>query len=1041
MRGVKKMVQQFLIRISITLYFRYLSIKYHFLLRTAMSDKVRQLWTPYHSSGDEQSSDSSASSTTETITPLATLCNAIDVMEKGHLSEEDTNSIVADERSQQWTHYERSSSDDESDERSITSSLERNSPNAVNFDVTDASDRFTWDCYLSDEVQSYYKSVCSSSLERNRPNAVRCYASNDVSERDDMGSASSVEHSYDSSSTSSSDRFSVNATLYNTIAALEDEDIDNAPTIVADFFREYKDDQEFIQANLDYRDSRNTSNNVVHLLITKRSDFVIPALQQILQYDRNLIEETNDDLQTPFSIAISYNVTVYMLSWLYEKCPSNAEVMNSVGAFPEELLTALYPYSFQRIELPKDLLYRIHIAASIGCPTGFLRLLLEAKPDDIPIIANGEGKLPIHYACQNVDETNFENVLILSNCCAGGMQIMDNTGCTPLHYLKSAAEVVDEDGKNLLHRWAQYNGTCSMEAFQLLHDTNPDAFFQEDKYGFLPIHYLSINRKSSHSVIFEVIKMYPTVLVSPLAITAQSIIDSFFDSNSLVESYADDETASVTDVIDLYNYEAIYSPMVSSEQPFVKDTSAEVTRIEKVYDEYNTSLYDDLFSNIPDDWLDSSKTPTVEQSNTNAEKPPLPKKLPMENQYAKNTKRSIVTPASGSAGTDSWSNNGAALEALPSIPDHTLANDTSAEVTRIDAVDDDYNDSDYDIVFSNIPDAWLESSKAPTVEQLNAPTEKPPIAKKLPMENPYKNKRSVITPSSGGSALIPFFHQNKKPFKEQQKSDPKVLDTAFQQTTFVPTPIRDVQDSNANKVKVTGIVTWKCVGVYNQLSRRPKEGRFFLVHLMDANQDSICIKAFEEECDKYVDKVIHGGIYTLYGMIAETSTKRTIDVKYPPTNRTILKVTSDTVITKLKDDGSFPRPPILPTKLIDMSEMKQGDRVDIVTVICKIGPVYVPVQGKSMMRELQISDGTGFVKLTLFRDEARTADRVYNIGDIIAVSQLKVMPYRGDICLSHCGDPIIVNPTNIPEATAVAEWWKNHDKKIIGHNVRVSVKK
>ena len=901
-----------------------------------MSDNAGQLWTPYHSSGDEESSDSSASSTTETITPLATLCNAIDVMEKGHLSEEDTNSIVADERSQQWTHYERSSSDDESDERSITSSSERNSPNVVNFDVTDTSDRFSWDCYLSDEEQSYYKSVYSSSLEQNSPNAVRCYASDDVSERDDMGSASSVEHSYDSSSTSSSDRFSVNATLYNTIAALEDEDIDNAPTIVADFFREYKDDQEFIQANLDYRDSRNTSNNVVHLLITKRRDFVIPALQQILQYDRNLIEETNDDLQTPFSIAISYNVTVYMLSWLYEKCPSNAEVMNSVGAFPVNLLEADYPYSFQRIELPKDLLYRIHIAASIGPPNGFLRLLLAAKPDDIPIVADGEGKLPIHYACQNVDETNFENVLILSNCCAGGMQIMDNTGCTPLHYLKSAAEVVDEDGKNLLHKWAQFNDTCSIEGLQLLHDVNPEAFFHQDRYECLPIHYLSMNSKSPLGVIFEAIKMNPSVMTPTLAISAQSIIDSFFDANPLVESNADDETASVTDVNDLYNYETIYSPMVSSKQPFVKDTSTEVTKIDDVYDEFI---------------------------------------------------------------------------------------------------------SNYDELFSNIPDAWLESSKAPTVEQLNAPTEKPPIAKKLPMENPYKNKRSVITPSSGGSALIPFFHQNKKPFKEQQKSDPKVLDTAFQQTTFVPTPIRDVQDSNANKVKVTGIVTWKWVGVYNQSSRKPKEGRFFLVHLMDANQDSICIKAFEEECDKYVDKVIHGGIYTLYGMIAETSTKRTYDVKYPPTNPTVLKVTSDTVITKLKDDGSFPRPPILPTKLIDMSEMKKGDKVDIVAVICMIGPVYVPVQGKSMMRELQISDGTGFVKLTLFRDEARTADKVYNIGDIIAVSQLKVMPYRGDICLSHCGDPIIVNQTNIPEATAVAEWWKNHDKKIIGHNVRVSMKK
>ena len=220
-------------------------------------------------------------------------------------------------------------------------------------------------------------------MEQNSPNANRCYASDDVSERDDMGSFS-LKHSYDSSSTSSSERFRVNAILYNTIAALEDDDIGTAPTVVADFFREYKDSQEFIQANLDYRDSRNTSNNVVHLLITKRSDFVIPALQEILQYDRNLIEETNDDLQTPFSIAIAYNATVYMLNWLYKICPSNAEVMNSVGVFPEELLAALYPYSFQREELPKDLLYRIHIAASIGPPNGFLRLLLAAKPDDIP---------------------------------------------------------------------------------------------------------------------------------------------------------------------------------------------------------------------------------------------------------------------------------------------------------------------------------------------------------------------------------------------------------------------------------------------------------------------------------------------------------------------------------------------------------------------------------------------------------------------------------------------------------------------------------
>jgi hypothetical protein len=82
-----------------------------------------------------------------------------------------------------------------------------------------------------------------------------------------------------------------------------------------------------------------------------------------------------------------------------------------------------------------------------------------------------------------------------------------------------------------------------------------------------------MNSKSPLSVIFEAIKMNPSVMTPTLAISAQSIIDSFFDSNPLVESNADDETASVTDVNDLYNYETIYSPMVSSKQPFVKDTS------------------------------------------------------------------------------------------------------------------------------------------------------------------------------------------------------------------------------------------------------------------------------------------------------------------------------------------------------------------------------------------------------------------------------------------------------------------------------------
>ena len=179
--------------------------------------------------------------------------------------------------------------------------------------------------------------------------------------------------------------------------------------------------------------------------------------------------------------------------------------MNSVGAFPVTLLQELYPYPFEREELLKDLLYRIHITASIAPPNGFLKLALEAKPDYIPIVVDGEGKLPIHYTCQIVDEKNIKNILTLSNSCVGSMQKKDKKGNIVLYYLQSAAKIFDEDGRSLLHKWAQLNHTCSMEALRVLCEANLEAFFHQDRYECLPLHYLSMNCNSSLSVIFKAI--------------------------------------------------------------------------------------------------------------------------------------------------------------------------------------------------------------------------------------------------------------------------------------------------------------------------------------------------------------------------------------------------------------------------------------------------------------------------------------------------------------------------------------------------------
>jgi hypothetical protein len=275
-----------------------------------------------------------------------------------------------------------------------------------------------------------------------------------------------------------------------------------------------------------------------------------------------------------------------------------------------------------------------------------------------------------------------------------------------------------------------------------------------------------------------------------------------------------------------------------------------------------------------------------------------------------------------------------------------------------------------------------------------------------------------------------------------------VLDADFQQTTYVPTLIRDVQESNANTVKITGRVTWKTTGVFHHLGKKT-EGRYFIVYLMDKNHDSICIKAFDAEYTKFLDKVIFGNVYTIAAMILDTSKKYKNNSKNPPTNPIGLKITKDTVITRLMDTSDFPCPAVSPKNIIDLQHLKKGDMVDIVAVISQMGPSGTATTknrstGKlteRIIRELQLGDSTGFVKLTLFDDIARTADTVYKIGHIIAVPQLKVAHYNGEICLSHCGKTISINPTDLPEATIVADWWKTYDKTTIGHNIRVSIKK
>ena len=81
-----------------------------------------------------------------------------------------------------------------------------------------------------------------------------------------------------------------------------------------------------------------------------------------------------------------------------------------------------------------------------------------------------------------------------------------------------------------------------------------------------------------------------------------------------------------------------YSPIVSLKQPFVKDTSDEITHANKQND-YEADFYNDIFSNVPDDWLDSSKPPTVKQHDAAIKETTLVKISPIVNPYANPKKK------------------------------------------------------------------------------------------------------------------------------------------------------------------------------------------------------------------------------------------------------------------------------------------------------------------------------------------------------------------------------------------------------------------
>lgn len=199
---------------------------------------------------------------------------------------------------------------------------------------------------------------------------------------------------------------------------------------------------------------------------------------------------------------------------------------------------------------------------------------------------------------------------------------------------------------------------------------------------------------------------------------------------------------------------------------------------------------------------------------------------------------------------------------------------------------------------------------------------------------------------------------------------------------------------------------------------RGTKGKLFSVDLVDEQDTEIRATLFNDVAEKYYEEFQVGNVFIIARGSLKPAKKQYSNIK----NDFEINFDDNTIVERCDDDNSIPVIKYSLTNLEKLSEVKDGEFIDVCGVVDVLGDLKDQVSKNTnkafKMRNLNIVDGKISVEMTLFGDQAERQD--IQKGLVLLCKGVKKSVFSGISLSTQSSTTIIVNP-DIPEAHHLKE--------------------
>jgi len=245
----------------------------------------------------------------------------------------------------------------------------------------------------------------------------------------------------------------------------------------------------------------------LHLMLGRR--LPLDVIEILIKHAPEALGMKNCNGKLPLHLACRFGASLQVLDLLISAYPESIHVLDTNDKKPSQLLE-MSTTSGEYCD--KDTRFLLHNAvSSTKLSVHLVLLLLQAFPKSCKI-QDKNGRIPLHYACENASQNSAMGTLMaLSDAYPQSFTtVQDNQGKTPSQLLTQFASYKDPSNSYMLplHRQAS-SSRLSAHLLCLLFSAYPESIASPDKRGMLPFHYACLNEASTIEILMIFLKLYP----------------------------------------------------------------------------------------------------------------------------------------------------------------------------------------------------------------------------------------------------------------------------------------------------------------------------------------------------------------------------------------------------------------------------------------------------------------------------------------------------------------------------------------------------